>query len=174
MQMINHGLSTGALFLIVGMIYERYHTRMIDDYGGLGSKLKVITFCMVFISLSSVGLPGLNGFVGEALVFFGMFETRPVLAILGTGGIILGAWYLMTMRKQVFFGTLKEPHHEGHEVHDLSPREIATLAPIMALCLLLGVYPQPISPPPPELNATFYTTAPAPHFAWGPDMESWC
>jgi NADH-quinone oxidoreductase subunit M len=144
MQMINHGLSTGALFLIVGMIYERYHTRLIADYGGLGSKLKVITFCMVFISLSSVGLPGLNGFVGESLVFFGMFETRQVLAILGTAGIILGAWYLMTMLRQVFFGELKEPHHDGHEVEDISQREIATLAPIMALCLLLGVYPQPI------------------------------
>ncbi len=144
MQMINHGLSTGALFLLVGMIYERYHTRMIADYGGLGSKLKSITFCMVFISLSSVGLPGLNGFVGESLVFFGMFETRKVLAVLGTAGIILGAWYLMTMLRQVFFGDLKEPHTEGHEVQDISPREIATLAPIMALCLLLGVYPQPV------------------------------
>jgi NADH-quinone oxidoreductase subunit M len=143
MQMINHGLSTGALFLIVGMIYERYHTRKIDQYSGLGSKLKIITFCMVFISLSSVGLPGLNGFVGEALIFFGMFDTRKVLAILGTAGIILGAWYLMTMLKQVFFGELKEPEHYG-VVEDITPREIATLAPIMALCLLLGVYPQPI------------------------------
>jgi len=145
MQMINHGLSTGALFLIVGMIYERYHTRKIADYSGLGSKLKVITFCMVFISLSSVGLPGLNGFVGEALVFFGMYETEPMFAILGTGGIILGAWYLMTMLKDVFFGDLREPSEGGHhEVSDITPREIATLAPIMALCLFLGVYPQPI------------------------------
>jgi NADH-quinone oxidoreductase subunit M len=144
MQMINHGLSTGALFLIVGMLYERYHTRVIAEYGGLGAKLKSITFCMVFISLSSVGLPGLNGFVGEALVFFGMFETRKILAILGTAGIILGAWYLITMLRQVFFGELKEPHHDGPEAQDITPREIATLAPIMALCLLLGVYPQPI------------------------------
>jgi NADH-quinone oxidoreductase subunit M len=126
------------------MLYERYHTRMIEDYGGLGSKLKAITFCMVFISLSSVGLPGLNGFVGESLVFFGMFETRKVLAILGTAGIILGAWYLITMLRQVFFGTLKEPHTEGHEAPDIQPREIAALAPIMALCLILGVYPQPV------------------------------
>ncbi|MBI1831735.1 MAG: NADH-quinone oxidoreductase subunit M, partial [Planctomycetes bacterium] len=144
LQMINHGLSTGALFLLVGMIYERYHTRAIGDYGGLGTKLKAITFCMVFISLSSVGLPGLNGFVGEALVFFGMFETRKFLAILGTAGIILGAWYLLTMLRQVFFGVLKEPPTEGHEVEDITPREIAALAPIMAVCLLLGVYPQPI------------------------------
>jgi NADH-quinone oxidoreductase subunit M len=144
MQMINHGLSTGALFLIVGMLYERYHTRLIAEYSGLGAKLKSITFCMVFISLSSVGLPGLNGFVGEALVFFGMFQTRKILAVLGTAGIILGAWYLITMLRQVFFGELKEPHHDGPEAQDITPREIATLAPIMALCLLLGVYPQPI------------------------------
>ena len=144
MQMINHGLSTGALFLIVGMIYERYHTRVIAEYGGLGSKLKVITFCMVFVSLSSVGLPGLNGFVGESLVFFGMYDLRPVLAIFGTAGIILGAWYLMTMLRQVFFGTLKEPHTDGHEITDITPREIAAIGPIMALCLLLGVFPQPV------------------------------
>jgi NADH-quinone oxidoreductase subunit M len=144
MQMINHGLSTGALFLIVGMIYERYHTRQIADYGGLGSKLKIITFCMVFISLSSIGLPGLNGFVGEALVFFGMYDLRPTLAVLGTAGIILGAWYLLTMVRQVFFGTFKEPHHEGHEIADIHPREIAALAPIMVLCLALGVFPQPV------------------------------
>jgi NADH-quinone oxidoreductase subunit M len=144
MQMINHGLSTGALFLIVGMLYERYHTRKIADYSGLGSKLKIIAFCMVFISLSSVGLPGLNGFVGEALVFFGMFELQPMFAILGTGGIILGAWYLMTMLRDVFFGDLREPLEGGHDVTDITPREVATLAPIMALCLLLGVYPQPI------------------------------
>src|SRR5205823_4102663 len=121
-----------------------YHTRMIADYGGLGVKLKLITFCMIFISLSSAGLPFLNGFVGESLVFFGMFETHKVLAVLGTAGIILGAWYLMTMLRQVFFGNLKEPAHDGHVIEDITPREIATLAPIMALCLLLGVYPQPI------------------------------
>jgi NADH-quinone oxidoreductase subunit M len=98
----------------------------------------------VFICLSSVGLPGLNGFVGESLVFFGMFETRSVLAVVGTAGIILGAWYLMSFLRQVFFGELREPEHQGHEIEDITPREIATLAPIMALCLLLGVYPQPI------------------------------
>jgi NADH-quinone oxidoreductase subunit M len=143
LQMINHGLSTGALFLLVGMLYDRYHTRQISDYGGLGAKLGLLSFCMVFICLSSAGLPGLNGFVGEALVLFGAFRVQPGLAILATAGILLGAWYLLSMLRQVFFGALKEPHHEGHEVSDLNWREAAALAPIMALCLLLGVYPQP-------------------------------
>ena len=142
MQMINHGLSTGALFIIVGMLYERYHTRKMSDFGGLGARLGLLTFCMVFIALSSVGLPGLNGFIGEALCFFGMFETRPVFAIVGSAGIVLGAWYLFTMLKRVFFGPLKEPGH--HTPGDVQPREWAALAPIMALCLILGIFPQPV------------------------------
>jgi NADH-quinone oxidoreductase subunit M len=145
LQMINHGLSTGGLFLLVGMLYDRYHTRQMSDYGGMASRLKVLAFCMVFISLSSIGLPGLNGFVGEALVFFGMFAVRPALAVLGTAGILLGAWYLLSLLKAIFFGPLKEPEQEGHApILDLDRREIATLAPIMLLCLFLGLYPQPV------------------------------
>lgn len=144
LQMINHGLSTGALFLIVGMLYERYHTRQMADYGGLGAKLGLLSLCMVVTCLSSAGLPGLNGFVGEGLILFGAFATQPGLAILATAGILLGAWYLFTMLKQVFFGALKEPDHEGHEVRDLDAREIVILAPILGLCLLLGIYPQPV------------------------------
>lgn len=147
LQMINHGLSTGALFLIVGMLYERYHTRKIADYGGIGTKLGLLSFSMVFVALSSVGLPGLNGFPGEALVLFGMFKVRPIFAILATAGILLGAWYLLTMVKNVFFGPLKEPGEHGHEhppVKDLNVREICTLAPIMAACLFLGFFPQAV------------------------------
>lgn len=144
LQMINHGLSTGALFLIVGMLYERYHTRQMADYGGIGAKLRLLTFCMVVICLSSAGLPGLNGFVGEALVLFGAFQVQPGLALLASAGILLGAWYLLTMLMRVFFGPLQEPAHEGHEVHDLDAREIAALAPILFCCLWLGVYPQPV------------------------------
>jgi NADH-quinone oxidoreductase subunit M len=145
MQMLNHGLSTGALFLLVGMLYDRYHTRKIADYGGMGARLGLLAACMVYISLSSVGLPGLNGFVGEALVFLGMIQTDPALAVLGTAGIVLGAWYLLTLVMRVFFGPVKEPHHEGHEpVRDLSAREWLALGPIMVLCLVLGVYPQPV------------------------------
>jgi len=144
LQMINHGLSTGALFLLVGMLYERYHTRKIADYGGMGARLGLLAACFVFISLSSIGLPFLNGFVGEALIFLGMYDVCSVLAVVGTAGIVLGAWYLLTLVKEVFFGPVKEPAHAGHGViGDLNLREIVTLLPIVVLCLLLGLFPQP-------------------------------
>jgi NADH-quinone oxidoreductase subunit M len=154
MQMINHGLSTAGLFLLVGMIYERYHTRKISDYGGMAARLPLMGACMVFICLTSVGLPGLNGFIGEALALFGVFEQQyargqfPWYAAIGSTGMILGAWYLFTMLQRVFFGAVKEPHvmpHEGDEpIADLNVREIGLIVPIMALCLLIGIYPQPI------------------------------
>jgi NADH-quinone oxidoreductase subunit M len=146
MQMINHGLSTGALFLLVGMLYERYHTRKFHDYSGMGARLGILACAWVFICLTSVGLPGLNGFVGEALVFFGMFEFRPVLAVVGTAGIVLGAWYLLTLLLRVFFGPLQEPAHDETHTHvtDINLREVAALGPIAALCLILGMYPQPV------------------------------
>jgi NADH-quinone oxidoreductase subunit M len=145
LEMISHGLSTGALFLLVGMLYERYHTRQMHDYGGLAARLRLLACFMVFICLSSLGLPGLNGFVGEALVFFGMYEFRPIFAVVGTAGILFGAWYLLRMLLRVFFGPLKEPEHEGHgPILDLNFRELAALGPIVILCLLIGVYPQPI------------------------------
>ncbi len=142
LQMINHGLSTGALFIIVGMVYERYHTRMMDDLGGLASKLPLIGISMVFISMSSIGLPGLNGFVGEFLSLAGMFKANPVYAALGTTGVILGAWYLLTAVQRVFFGSLREPHHHGDdEITDMNAREFLALAPLAALCLWIGVKP---------------------------------
>jgi NADH-quinone oxidoreductase subunit M len=145
LQMINHGLSTGALFLLVGMLYERYHTRKVTDYGGMGARLGLLAAVFVFIALSSVGLPGLNGFVGETLCLFGMFEVHPALAVVGTAGIVLGAWYLLTLVKALFYGEPHEPAHEGHgPVGDLNGREWLALGPIMALCLVLGVYPQPV------------------------------
>ncbi len=150
LQMINHGLSTGALFLLVGMLYERYHTRLMADYGGMGARLHLLAVFMVFITMSSIGLPGLNGFLGEWLVLSGMydFSGRQVqgwlLASLGAGGVVLGAWYMLTMVRQVFFGPVKEPHHDGHApVADLNGRELAALLPIAGLCLALGVFPRP-------------------------------
>jgi NADH-quinone oxidoreductase subunit M len=149
LQMVNHGLSTGALFLLVGMLYERYHTRMLSDYGGLGARLHLLACFMVFFCLTSIGLPGLNGFVGEVLVLMGMYDLRPGLVFVGATGIVLGAWYLLTMLLRVFFGPLKEPQVLGEQgaqnpVMDLNLRELAALAPIACFCLVIGVYPQPV------------------------------
>jgi NADH-quinone oxidoreductase subunit M len=149
LQMVNHGLSTGALFLLVGMLYDRYHTRMLSDYGGLGARLHLLACFMVFFCLTSIGLPGLNGFVGEVLVLMGMYELRPGLVFVGATGIVLGAWYLLTMLLRVFFGPVKEPVVLGeqgarHPVMDLNLRELAALAPIACFCLVIGVYPQPV------------------------------
>jgi NADH-quinone oxidoreductase subunit M len=150
LQMINHGLSTGALFCLVGMIYERYHTRKMADYGGMASRLKLLALFWVFIAMSSIGLPGLNGFVGEALTMMGMYSfQRPeapgwLLACLATGGVVLGAWYMLTLLRRVFFGPLHEPAHEAHgPVGDMNGREILALAPIAACCLFLGVWADP-------------------------------
>ncbi|MFN4261369.1 MAG: NuoM family protein [Gemmataceae bacterium] len=151
MVMINHGLSTAALFLLVGMLYDRYHTRKISDYGGMGAKMPLLACFMIFICMSSVGLPFLNGFIGEFLVISGVIEMEwirfqgPILIIVIALGIILGAWYLLTMVRHVFFGPVKEPPAEGHqEATDLTGRELAIIVPIAALCLFIGVYPQPV------------------------------
>jgi NADH-quinone oxidoreductase subunit M len=144
LQMINHGLSTGGLFLLVGMIYERYHTRQVDDLHGLASRLPLLACAMVFISMASIGLPGLNGFVGEILSLGGMFERHPLYAVLGTLGLVLGAWYLLTMLQTVLFGPFVEPPHGAPNVGDLNLREALALAPICVLCLWIGVKPQPL------------------------------
>jgi NADH-quinone oxidoreductase subunit M len=148
--MINHGLSTGALFLLVGMLYERYHTRRMADYGGLGARLKLLAVFWVFIALTSIGLPGLNGFWGELTVLMGMadFQGSQVhgwtLTVLASLGMVLGAWYMLTLLRRVFFGEVKEPAHEGHgHVTDLNARELTALVPIAVLCVALGVYPRP-------------------------------
>jgi NADH-quinone oxidoreductase subunit M len=150
LQMINHGLSSGALFLLVGVIYERYHTRKLTEYGGMAQRLPFFGFFFVFITLSSVGLPGLNGFVGEALCLMGIMEqealagTGMVLTVLAVSGMIFGAWYLITMLRRLLFGSVKEPEHHGPAIDDLKTREWVMLAPIALLCLVLGVYPQPV------------------------------
>jgi NADH-quinone oxidoreductase subunit M len=144
LQMINHGLSTGALFLLVGMIYDRYHTRQLDDLGGLAARLPLITCTMVFISMASIGLPGLNGFVGEVLSLIGMFRRNPAFAVIGTTGVVLGAWYMLTLLQHAFFGPLREPAHSDHSISDMSTREFFAIVPICALCLWIGVMPQPL------------------------------
>lgn len=144
LQMINHGLSTGALFLLVGMVYDRYHTRKLDDLGGLASRLPLIAVSMVFIAMASIGLPGLNGFVSEMLALIGMFKRHPLYAAMGATGVVLGAWYTLTMVQQAFFGELKEPRGLHGPIHDMSWREFTALAPLAALCLWIGLFPQSI------------------------------
>lgn len=145
LQMINHGLSTGALFLLVGMIYERRHTRLIADFGGLWKVMPVYAVLFLVVMLSSAGLPGLNGFVGEFLILLGAFQANPIYAVFGATGVILAAVYLFTMFQRVFYEKVTYPANEV--LRDLTPREVFTLAPIIALIVLIGVYPQPFLGP---------------------------
>jgi NADH-quinone oxidoreductase subunit M len=139
LQMVNHGLSTGALFLLVGMIYERRHTRLIADFGGLWSVVPAFSALFLVVVLSSLGLPGLNGFVGEFLVLVGAFQTNPWLAALATSGIIFAAVYLLWLYQRVIFGAVT--HEANRDLRDLSPREWALLVPIVVLIVWIGVYP---------------------------------
>jgi NADH-quinone oxidoreductase subunit M len=145
LQMINHGLSTGALFCIVGMFYERYHTRLLSELGGLANKLPMLAVAMVFTTFASIGLPGLNGFVGEALALIGMFKRDPLLSVASALGVVLGAWYLLGVLQKAFFGPLQEPHQHGHHpIEDLNAREVLALAPLLFMCAWLGLFPQPV------------------------------
>jgi NADH-quinone oxidoreductase subunit M len=138
-QMVNHGLSTGALFLLVGMLYERRHTRRIADFGGLWKVVPALSAVFLVVALSSMGLPGLNGFVGEFLVLVGAFQASRLTAVVATTGIIFTAVYLLWMYQRVFFGDLR--HAENHGLADLTPREWALLAPVVVLIVWIGVYP---------------------------------
>jgi NADH-quinone oxidoreductase subunit M len=140
-QMLNHGLSTGALFLLVGMIYDRRHTRIIEDFGGLWKPLPIFSALLLVVTFSSIGLPGLNGFVGEFLILLGAFRVTPVWTAAAATGVILGAIYMLWMLRRVIFGPIS--HSENQTLQDLNGREILILAPVVALIVLLGVYPQP-------------------------------
>jgi len=140
-QMLNHGLSTGALFLLVGMIYERRHTRLIADFGGLWGAMPVYATFFLVAMLASVGLPGLNGFIGEFLILLGAFGPRPWATAVATSGVVLAALYLLWMYQRVVFGPLTRP--ENASLQDLSAREIALLVPVLALCIVMGLYPAP-------------------------------
>ncbi len=144
-QMINHGVSTGALFLIVGMLYERRHTRVMTDYGGLAASVPVLTTCMIVSVLASAGLPGLNGFVGEFMILLGSMKStviaRPVLIGLATTGVILAAVYLLWMVYRVFFGELT--HEANATMPDLNLREFGLLAPLLVLMFVMGFAPNP-------------------------------
>jgi NADH-quinone oxidoreductase subunit M len=141
LQMINHGLSTGLLFLLVGMIYERTHTRDLARYGGIASVMPLFALFFVFTVLSSVGLPGLNGFVGEYLILSGTFAASPFWAVIGVSGVVFGAIYLLMATRRVLFGALT--HAENRELSDLGAREIGLMLPLCVLVVWLGVQPAP-------------------------------
>jgi NADH-quinone oxidoreductase subunit M len=151
-QMLNHGVSTGALFLLVGFIYERRHTRAISEFGGLANVMPLYATLFVFTSMSSVGLPFLNGFVGEFLTMIGMWKSTVLPISGGTNwnyittmfagtGVIFAAVYLLWMIQRVFFGKITNAKNRG--LADLTPREIGLLAPLLFLMVFMGVYPRP-------------------------------
>ncbi len=142
LQMLNHGVSTGALFLIVGFIYERRHTRLITDFGGLSKQMPIFATIFMIVTLSSIGLPGTNGFVGEFLVLLGAFESSlRWFAVIATSGVILSAVYMLWMFQRVMFGELNNPKNKVLE--DLNAREITIMVPLVALIFIMGVYPNP-------------------------------
>jgi NADH-quinone oxidoreductase subunit M len=140
-QMISHGLSTGALFLLVGMIYDRRHSRMIADFGGLWKQVPLFSAILMVVTFASIGLPGLNGFVGEFLILLGAFRVMPLWTAAAATGVILGAVYMLWMYRRVIFGPLSQP--DNAKLEDLNGRELLLLAPILFLILLMGAYPQP-------------------------------
>jgi NADH-quinone oxidoreductase subunit M len=142
MVMINHGISTGALFLLVGIIYERRHSRAIDAYGGIARVMPMFAAILTFVSLSSIGLPGTNGFVGEFLVLVGSFQTFPVLATIAATGVIFAAAYLLWAIQRILFNKLDKP--ENAHIPDLNRRELAMLTPFLIVIIWLGVYPAPV------------------------------
>ncbi len=141
LQMINHGLSTGALFLLVGMIYERRHTRQIAELGGIQRVAPVFAGVFMLVMLSSIGLPGLNGFVGEFLVLIGTFVTHRWWAVVATTGVILAALYLLWAYQRVFHG---RPEGANADFPEMTMRERAVMAPLVILIVFLGVYPRPV------------------------------
>ncbi|QSV46563.1 NADH-quinone oxidoreductase subunit M [Geobacter benzoatilyticus] len=142
LQMLNHGVSTGALFLIVGFIYERRHTRLITDFGGLAKQMPVFATIFMIVTLSSIGLPGTNGFVGEFLILTGAFESElRWFAVIAASGVILSAVYMLWMYQRVMFGELTNPKNQT--LSDLNAREIAIMLPLLVLVFVMGVYPTP-------------------------------
>jgi NADH-quinone oxidoreductase subunit M len=142
LQMLNHGVSTGALFLIVGFIYERRHTRLITDFGGLSKQMPLFATIFMIVTLSSIGLPGTNGFVGEFMVLLGAYESElRWFAVIATSGVILSAVYMLWMFQRVMFGELSNPKNQV--LKDLNAREVVIMVPLVVLIFVMGVYPTP-------------------------------
>ena len=165
LQMVNHGLSTGALFLIVGMIYERRHTREMDDFGGLWKIMPIYGVFTLIVTLSSMGLPGLNGFVGEFTILLGSFGSKAINSAWYAGfaalGVILAAIYMLYMFQKLFLGPADK--EENKVLKDLNLREIVTLVPIIVLIFWIGLYPKPffslIAPAVDKVLAALQSTA---------------
>jgi NADH-quinone oxidoreductase subunit M len=151
LQMVNHGISTGALFLLVGMIYEQTHTREMKVYGGLWKITPVFGTVMLIVALSSMGLPGLNGFVGEFTILLGAFGSQSigtnVYAIVSALGVIMAAVYILSMFQKMFLGPegeiVEEVKKHGHTIRDLNLREIITIVPLLIFIFWIGLYPAP-------------------------------
>jgi NADH-quinone oxidoreductase subunit M len=141
LQMINHGISTGALFLIVGVVYERRHTRLIADFGGLSARMPAFAAVFLIMAMSSIGLPGLNGFIGEFMILMGTWAVNWIWASIAATGIILGAGYMLWLYQRVMFGRLENPANQS--LKDLTVREFATFLPLLVLAFWIGVFPKP-------------------------------
>ena len=141
-QMVNHGISTGALFLIVGIVYERRHTRLISEFGGLSSRMPLYAAVFLIMAMSSIGLPGLNGFIGEFMILIGTWSVNWVWAAVAATGIILAAGYMLWLYQRVMFGKLENPANQA--LRDLSPRELATFIPLVVAAFWIGLFPKPL------------------------------
>jgi NADH-quinone oxidoreductase subunit M len=140
-QMLSHGVVSGALFLCVGVIYDRIHSREISDYGGLVGRMPRYALFFMLFMMASVGLPGTSGFVGEFLILMAAFEVSTWLAVFATTGVVLGATYMLWLYRRVIFGVLEKENLKA--ILDLTPREIALFAPLIMLVLWMGIYPAP-------------------------------
>jgi NADH-quinone oxidoreductase subunit M len=141
--MVAHGLSTGALFLLIGMIYEQKHTRLIQDYGGIMKVVPIFGVFFLIATLSSIGLPGLNGFVGEILILLSAFRDNKIFGVLAASGMVLGALYMLWMVQRVFFGPIK--HKENEKLKDMSTREIVLMMPLVIMMFLMGIVTTPFT-----------------------------
>jgi NADH-quinone oxidoreductase subunit M len=142
MVMINHGISTGALFFLIGMIYERRHTRLIEAYGGIAKTVPMFAAMLTIVTFSSIGVPGTNGFIGEFLVLIGSYRTEPIMAVIATTVVIISAAYLLWAIQRILFNSLDKPENE--HIPDLNRRELAVMIPLVACIIWLGVYPKPV------------------------------
>lgn len=145
-QMLNHGISTGALFILIGMIYERTHSRDIAKYGGVAGVLPIYTIAFIIVTMSSIAVPLTNGFVGEFFILLGSYQYSPAVAVLAVSGVVLGAAYMLWMVKRVFFGpkgelVLAAEKDAHHPLHDLSAREVAVLLPLVVMIFWMGIFP---------------------------------